>query len=64
MDVTNMRAARANICRALELASHETGKEAKNASPELKKAFNDAETALELLYAKICHAIVWRDKNA
>ncbi len=63
MNVTNMRVVRANIWRALELASHETGEEAKNTSPELKKAFDDAETALELLHSRICHEIVWRNKN-
>lgn len=63
MNVTEMRATRANVWRALELASHETGEEAKNTSPELKKAFDDVEIALELLHSKICHAIVWRNKN-
>lgn len=63
MNIAKMRAIRANIWRALELSSHEIREEVKDTSPELRKAFDDVEIALELLYARMCHEIVGRSRN-
>ncbi len=63
MNISQLKAARSNVCKSQEAINDDISDDIKNISPEIKKAFDDVESALKALYFKVSHEIVWSDKN-